>query len=120
MPHEGVRIPYQEYIALGKETDNILCRPPNGMNLPFSYVGEHVTDGQAVSAILAILKSIEPALLYHRGSGLIEVWPDLDDDDADAVVAILLPKLWQRSGLDLFAFRAAVGAVLLPTCRACP
>ena len=29
------------------------------MNLPFSYVAEHLTDGQAVSAILAILKSLE-------------------------------------------------------------
>ena len=45
---------------------------------------------------------------------LIEAWPGLDDDDTDAVVAILLPKLWRRSGLDLFAFRAAVAAVLLP------
>ena len=26
---------------------------------------------------------------------------ELDDGEADAVAAILLPKLWQRSGLDL-------------------
>jgi hypothetical protein len=45
---------------------------------------------------------------------LIEAWPNLDDDDADAVVALLLPKLWRRSGLDRFAFRAAVKAVLSP------
>jgi hypothetical protein len=30
------------------------------------------------------------------------------------VAAILLPELWQRSGLDVFTFRAAVGAVLSP------
>lgn len=59
MPNEGVRIPYQEYTALGKDVESIICLPPNGMNLPFSYVAEHLTDGQAVSAILAILKSIE-------------------------------------------------------------
>ena len=59
MPNEGVRIPYQEYIALGKDLESIVCLPPNGMNLPFSYDAEHLTDGQAVSAILAILKSIE-------------------------------------------------------------
>ncbi len=59
MPKEGVRIPYQEYMALGKNTDEIICRPPNGMIMPFSYVAEHLSDGQAVSAILAILKSLE-------------------------------------------------------------
>jgi hypothetical protein len=59
LPSQGVRIPYQEYIALGKNTEGIVCRPPNGLMLPFSYVAEHVSDGQAVSAILAILKSIE-------------------------------------------------------------
>jgi hypothetical protein len=32
--------------------------PPNGLSLPLSYVAEHLSDGQAVSAILAILKSI--------------------------------------------------------------
>ena len=45
---------------------------------------------------------------------LIEAWPNLDDDDGDRLVAILLPKLQQRSGLDVFAFRAAVGALLSP------
>lgn len=59
MPQEGVRIPYQEYMGQGRDADAILCRPPNGMSLPFSYVAEHLTDGQAVSAILEILKSIE-------------------------------------------------------------
>ena len=58
-PKQGVRIPYQEYLALGKDTDPILCRPPEGLSLPFSYVAEHLSDGQAVSAILAILKSLE-------------------------------------------------------------
>ncbi|MCC7157108.1 MAG: AAA family ATPase [Bryobacterales bacterium] len=56
---EGVRIPYQEYLALGKDTEPIVCRPPEGLSLPFSYVAEHLSDGQAVSALLAILKSIE-------------------------------------------------------------
>ena len=38
---------------------------------------------------------------------------DLEDDAADEVCQILLSKLWQRSGLDVFAFRAAVSAALL-------
>ncbi|MBX4899123.1 AAA family ATPase [Rhizobium bangladeshense] len=76
MPKEGVRIPYQEYIALGKDPEPILCRPPNGMSLPFSYVGEHVSDGQAVSAILAILKSVERV----RKDGFVEgAWEDTVD-----------------------------------------
>lgn len=37
---------------------------------------------------------------------------DLDDGDADAVCDIVLPKLWRRSGLDVFAFRVAVSAAL--------
>jgi hypothetical protein len=90
MPHEGVRIPYQEYIALGKETDNILCRPPNGMNLPFSYVGEHLTDGQAVSAILAILKSIERV----REDGYVAgPW-----DDSIAWCNSVLDEVWAGRG----------------------
>ena len=73
MPHEGVRLPYQEYIALNKDTENIVCRPPSGMNLPFSYVAEHLSDGQAVSAILAILKSLERV----REDGIVAgPWPD--------------------------------------------
>jgi hypothetical protein len=43
----------------------------------------------------------------------------LEDDAADEVCEILLSKLWQRSGLDVFAFRAAVSAALLsPSDRA--
>lgn len=37
---------------------------------------------------------------------------DLDDAEADAVCEILLSKLWQRSGLDVFAFHAVVSAIL--------
>jgi hypothetical protein len=58
-PREGLRLPYQEYAELGRDPNSIVCQPPNGLGLPFSYVAEHLSDGQAVSAILAILKSIE-------------------------------------------------------------
>jgi hypothetical protein len=37
---------------------------------------------------------------------------DLDDAGADAVCEILLPKLWQRSGLDVFALRAVISPML--------
>jgi hypothetical protein len=55
-----------------------------------------------------------------RIAGLIEMLleildaAELSHAEADAVCEILLSKLWQRSGLDLFAFRAAVSAVLSP------
>jgi hypothetical protein len=61
-----------------------------------------------------------PKLNQERIAGLIEMLlelldaTDLSDADADTVCEILLPKLQQRSGLDVFAFRAAVGAVLSP------
>ena len=59
-------------------------------------------DRKRIAGLIALLQQI------------IEAWPDLDDDDADRLVAILLPKLQRRSGLDVFTFRAAVGAVLSP------
>jgi hypothetical protein len=38
---------------------------------------------------------------------------DLDDAEADTVCEIVLTNLRQRSGLDVFAFHAAVSAALL-------
>jgi len=89
-PSEGVRIPYQEYIALGKDTDPIICRPPEGLSLPFSYVAEHLSDGHAVSAILAILKSIERV----RQDGFISgAW-----NDAVAWCNGVLDEVWAGRG----------------------
>jgi hypothetical protein len=89
-PKEGVRIPYQEYIALGKDTESIVCRPPGNLSLPFSYVAEHLSDGQAVSAILAILKSVERAREDNFVSG---AW-----DDAVAWCNSVLDELWADRG----------------------
>ncbi len=58
-PNGGVRIPYQEYIQAGLDVETITCRPPRDLLLPFSYVAEHLSDGQAVSALLAIISVIE-------------------------------------------------------------
>jgi len=89
-PTQGVRIPYQEYLALGKDTDSIMCRPPAGLSLPFSYVVEHLSDGQAVSAILAILKSIERV----RADGFVPgAW-----DDAIAWCNGMLDEVWSGRG----------------------
>ena len=89
-PEEGVRIPYQEYISLGKDVEGIVCRPPNGMSVPFSYVAEHVTDGQAVSAVLAILRSIEQV----QDDGFVQgPW-----EDAVAWCNSVLDEVWAGRG----------------------
>lgn len=89
-PKQGVRVPYQEYLALGKDPATIICKPPNGLSLPFSYVAEHLSDGQAVSAILAILKSLERV----RADGYIPgSW-----DDAIAWCNGVLDEVWSGRG----------------------
>ena len=60
------------------------------MNLPFSYVAEHLTDGQAVSAILAILKSVERV----RQDGLVAgAW-----DNAISWCNAALDEVWGGRG----------------------
>src|SRR5262249_15409568 len=54
---------------------------------------------------------VRVAVLIDMLRELLEV-ADLDDDEADAVCAILVPKLWRRSGLDGGAVAPAVRAVL--------
>ncbi|MEK6280409.1 MAG: AAA family ATPase [Acidobacteriota bacterium] len=89
-PSQGVRIPYQEYIALGKNTEGIVCRPPNGLMLPFSYVAEHVSDGQAVSTVLAIIKTIEQV----RSDGFVSgAW-----EDAISWCNTILDEVWSGRG----------------------
>jgi len=90
LPTHGVRIPYQEYIALGKDTEGIVCRPPNGLMQPFSYVAEHVSDGQAVSAMLAIMKSIEQVKTDGFVSG---AW-----EDAISWCNSILDEVWSGRG----------------------
>jgi len=58
-PNQGVRIPYQEYLASGHSTDAILCRVPRSAIVDFSYVGEHVTDDLAVAIIERLIQSVE-------------------------------------------------------------
>jgi len=75
-PREGVRIPYQEYIDAGLDVETIACRPPRDLSLPFSYVAEHVSDGQAVSALLAIIATVEKlAAAQASEREVIGDWP---------------------------------------------
>lgn len=58
-PEEGVRLPYQEYLAGGHEVANILCPIPAGSLGEFSYVAEHVNDDVALSAVERFIQSVE-------------------------------------------------------------
>jgi hypothetical protein len=58
-PDQGVRLPYQEYLRSGLSTDDILCRIPRSAMLPFSYVGEHVSDDVAVAILERVIQSVE-------------------------------------------------------------
>ena len=58
-PYQGVRIPYQEYLRQGLQTDDIVCRVPRNALLPFSYGGEHVSDDTAVAILERVIQCVE-------------------------------------------------------------
>jgi hypothetical protein len=58
-PNQGVRLPYQEYIRQNLPTDKIICRVPRNAILPFSFGGEHVSDGDAVTILEAAIQCLD-------------------------------------------------------------
>lgn len=66
-PEQGVRIPYQEYLQVGHPVEGMTCRVPASAMLPFSYVGEHVSDDVAVAILERIIQSVEQV----RQDGLV-------------------------------------------------
>lgn len=58
-PAEGFRLPYQEYIAAGHDPRTIACYLPRSAILPFSFIGEHVTDDMAVAILERLVQSME-------------------------------------------------------------
>lgn len=58
-PFQGVRLPYQEYLRAGHAPDAIACRVPPSAMLPFSYVGEHVSDDLAVGILERVIQAVE-------------------------------------------------------------
>lgn len=103
LPHEGVRIPYQEYIDRGLAAEAIACRPPADLILPFSYVAEHLTDGHAVSSLLAIISTIERVHAdFKHGRGVEGNW-----EGSLAWLNSALDEVW--SGRGTFP---AIGALL--------
>jgi exodeoxyribonuclease V alpha subunit len=57
-PAQGFRLPYQEYLAAGYDPRTIACYVPRDAILPFSYVGEHVTDDVAVGILERLIQSV--------------------------------------------------------------
>jgi hypothetical protein len=57
-PNQGFRLPYQEYIQAGHDPREIACYVPRSAILPFSYVGEHVSDDVAVGILEQLVQSV--------------------------------------------------------------
>lgn len=89
-PNQGVRIPYQEYLRAGYPVENILCRVPQSALLPFSFVGEHVSDDVAVAILERIIQSIEQI----RAEGLVSG----DWDRRLAWLSNVLAEVWTERG----------------------
>ncbi|MEJ8856122.1 AAA family ATPase [Variovorax robiniae] len=93
-PGEGVRLPYQEYIARNLPVESIACRPPADLALPFSYVAEHLSDGHAVSALLALTSAFEKVRADQReGRGVKGDW-----DGALSWLSGALDEVWGGRG----------------------
>ena len=85
-PTEGLRLPYQEYLANGHPTDKIIVRTPRSAFLPFSYGTEHVSDDVALAILDRLIQSVDQiridgivsgdwdARLEWLNNALAEVW----------------------------------------------
>lgn len=85
-PNEGFRLPYQEYVRAGHDPKAIACYLPRSALLPFSFIGEHVTDDMAVAILERLIQSVEtvrqdakvpgpwPSHLHWLNDCLAEVW----------------------------------------------
>lgn len=58
-PAQGFRLPYQEYLQAGHDPKAIACLVPKDLLLNFSYVGELVTDDQAIGIIERLIQSVK-------------------------------------------------------------
>jgi exodeoxyribonuclease V alpha subunit len=68
-PAQGFRLPYQEYIRGGHDPRTIACYVPGSALLPFSYIGEHVTDDVAVGILESLIQSLEMVLREGKVPG---------------------------------------------------
>jgi hypothetical protein len=68
-PSQGFRLPYHEYIEQGKDPRDIACYIPKNAMLPFSYVGEHVSDDVAVGILELLIQSVQKILDHEIVQG---------------------------------------------------
>jgi hypothetical protein len=88
--NQGFRLPYQEYLAAGHDTKDILCLVPEGTILNFSYVGEHVSDDVAVGALERLLQSVQAVKEENKVPG--------DWDRHLLWLNDVLSEVWQNRG----------------------
>ena len=89
-PSQGIRLPYQEYLANGHLTDEIVVRTPASALLPFSYGTEHVSDDVALSVLDRVIQSLEQV----RRDGVISGNWDASLEWLNAALA----EVWQGRG----------------------
>ncbi len=58
-PNQGFRLPYQEYLQMGEDARSFACYVPKESILQFSFVGEHLTDDQAVGILERLIQSVD-------------------------------------------------------------
>jgi exodeoxyribonuclease V alpha subunit len=58
-PNQGFRLPYQEYLRQNEDPLSFACYVPKESILQFSFVGEHLTDDQAVGILERLIHSVE-------------------------------------------------------------
>jgi hypothetical protein len=68
-PEQGFRLPYQEYLLMGEDPRSFACYVPRESILQFSFVGEHLTDDQAVGILERLIQSVETVKQEGKVSG---------------------------------------------------
>ncbi|MFF2296531.1 AAA family ATPase [Arthrobacter sp. NPDC058127] len=88
---DGILLPYQELVALmdaGTDVSAALAWAPEGRDIEFSYVTEHVSDDAAIQALTGLLSAARSC--RNLGAAL--------PDSAVAWVETQIERLWQMRG----------------------
>lgn len=110
-PAEGLRVPVQEYFALGRDATSILNVIPQDLVESFSFVAEHVSDDSAVT----VLERMIDVVRQIKEDGVVEgAW-----DRHVAWLESVLAEVWSDRGpypgipAVLAYLNCATGATLL-------
>jgi ATP-dependent exoDNAse (exonuclease V) alpha subunit len=64
-PEERMRLPYQEYLKMGKDVRSIAVFAEGDLSRSFKYVAHHVTDDDAISLIDKTISSVKTIIKQH-------------------------------------------------------